>query len=107
MKTFNHTKFASNDIHMLQRQYKGNGIYYISGLFQGIEVGDEIVSHTQFNGNKFMPLKVIEIISVSDSKADGLGFEQKNNALIELMFIDEYYPDNPNLGYKQYENFGN
>lgn len=100
-KTIQHLRDGSNNVHLLQRKYIGNGRFYQRGIIKGVEVGDKFESFTCLQ-----ILVVDKIISVSDSKSSELSEEDKKDAHVEIEltfpgFInEEMFINRPN-------NFGN
>ena len=104
-KIIYHTRDFKNGVHMLQRKYLGNGKFYIRGLFKGVQVGDTICSHTSLRCD----LTVSEIISVSDSMANGddITDEYRTNALVEFYAVYEKFVDEEQFLQIRPQNFGN
>ncbi len=89
-----------NGVSIYNREYIGNGKYYMRGVASGIKVGDNVIYRN-------VCLECEEILSLKDSEGEFKKPEMAKDSLYEGHFIDNsfeddsYYVNLHNIGWKQ------
>jgi len=86
--THTHLFNGSNQVHIYERTYKGEGKYFQRGICQGLKEGDKFESHTsRMTGS----LTVTAILIQTDAKGVFPRPEDKIGAYYEAELMDESF----------------